>query len=189
MVQRQACLLDFVPHPVADASAPFGTLHNFLLLQWHCCMVPRRGCLRLRINFYFPCFFRSGTNQLLLLFLPPFFLATNGWIPPRENCLLQCPSGLLHALLLYFARLCSVLLLAAVFFAAKNRAILCYGQIMVRNFLLQLLVVLVSPFFLRNFNTPGFSYWWQLCRRYFIIFFDSCRNHHLMLESYIIYAG
>ena len=97
-MQRQACLLDFVPHPVADASAPFGTLHNFLLLQWHCCMVPRRGCLRLRINFYFPCFFRSGTNQLLLLFLPPFFLATNGWI-----CFLQCPSGLLYALLLYFS--------------------------------------------------------------------------------------
>ena len=80
MVQRQACLLDFVPHPVADVSAPFGTLHNFLLLQWHCCMVPRRGCLRLRIKFYFPCFFRSGTSQLLLLFLPPFFLATSGWI-------------------------------------------------------------------------------------------------------------
>ena len=54
--------------------------------------------------------------------------------PPPETCLLQCPSGLLHALLLYFARLYSVLLLAAVFFAAKNRAILCYGQIMVRNF-------------------------------------------------------
>ena len=114
---------------------------------------------------------------LLPLFLPPFFLATSGWIRfffffSPDNCLLQCPSGLLHALLLYFARLCSVLLLAAVFFAAKNRAILCYGQIMVRNFLLQLLVVLVSPFFLRNFNTPGFSYWWQLCRRSFIVFFS-----------------
>ena len=183
MVQRQACLLDFVPHPVADASAPFGTLHNFLLLQWHCCIVPRRGCLRLRIKFYFPCFFRSGTSQLLLLFLPPFFLATSGWIRfffffSRQLSsavsfrLNPCVIPAFLRLLLYFPRLCSVLLLVAVFFAAKNRAILCYGHIMVRNFLLQLLVVLVSPFFLRNFNTPGFSYWWQLCRRSFIVFFS-----------------
>jgi len=136
--------------------------------------------------------FLSFWDKSVAAFISSALLPCDQWLDlftPRENCLLQCPSGLLHALLLYFARLCSVLLLAAVFFAAKNRAILCYGQIMVRNFLLQLLVVLVSPFFLRNFNTPGFSYWWQLCRRYFIVFFHSCRNHHLMLESYIIYAG
>ena len=108
-------------------------------------------------------------DQWLDLFLLFFPRKLSSAVSFRLN---PCVIPAFLRLLLYFPRLCSVLLLVAMFFAAKNRAILCYGQIMVRNFLLQLLVVLVSPFFLRNFNTPGFSYWWQLCRRSFIVFFS-----------------